>query len=169
MVFAQETSTKSIAVGDDAPTFALPDMEQNYISLRDFCGEKLRKPWINKEKHVVLLSFFATWCKPCMAEIPHLENIAQRYRDKNVKLFLIDVGEDQQKIAEFIAAKNISLPVLIDRYQTVAEKYDALTLPRLFIIDQEGTIRKENKGFTDPEKFTRELTEMIDDLLRSSS
>ena len=51
----EEVSIKS---GMQAPTFSLPDMDQNYISLRDFCGEKLRKPWKNKTKHVVVLSFF---------------------------------------------------------------------------------------------------------------
>ncbi len=164
--FGQSSTTEKIAVGDEAPTFSLPDLEQNYVALRDFCGKELRKPWINKEKHVVVLSFFATWCKPCMAEIPHLEAIARKYDNKNVKIFLIDVGEDLQKVSEFRKAKQIKLPVLIDRYQTVAEKYDALTLPRLFVIDKEGMIRKENKGFSDPQKFEQELAKLLDQLLR---
>ena len=62
----------------DAPLFSLPDLNNNYIALRDLCGEKLRKPWKNKTKHVVVLSFFATWCKPCIAEIPHLQNIQKK-------------------------------------------------------------------------------------------
>jgi len=168
MVFGQSSPAGTIVIGDEAPTFSLPDLEQNYVSLRDYCGEKLRKPWINKEKHVVLVSFFATWCKPCMAEIPHLERLAKEYAGKNVKLFLIDVGEDLQKVSDFVSSKNIELPVLIDRYQTVAEKYDALTLPRLFIIDKEGVIQKEKKGFSDPEKFVQEMTDLIDGLLTVS-
>ena len=95
----------AVEPGSPAPTFSLPDLEQNYISLRDYCGEKLRKPWKNKEKHVVIISFFATWCKPCMEEIPHLEAIAQKYRNRHVKIFLIDVGEETQKVADFISGK----------------------------------------------------------------
>jgi len=165
-VLGQSSPKEKIAVGDEAPTFSLPDLDQKYVSLRDFCGAELRKPWINKEKHVVVLSFFATWCKPCMAEIPHLEAIARDYVNRKVKIFLIDVGEDLQKVSEFINAKKIELPVLIDRYQTVAEKYDALTLPRLFVIDKEGMIRKENKGFSDPQKFEQELVKVLEQLLR---
>lgn len=154
-----------IKTGSEAPTFSLPDLNQKYISLRDYCGEELRKPWLNKNKYVVLISFFATWCKPCMEELPHLEQVAEKYKDQQVKIFLIDVGEDLQKVSDFVSRKKISLPVLIDRYQTVAEKYDALTLPRLFVIDSVGVIRKENKGFSDPETFELEITSLIDSLL----
>ncbi len=155
----------SVSIGSLAPTFSLPDLEQKYVSLRDYCGEELRKPWINKEKHVVLISFFATWCKPCMAEIPHLESIAKQYVGSNVKIFLVDVGEDLEKVTKFVTSKGIELPVLIDRYQTVAKKYDALMLPRLFVLDKNGIVQKENKGFSDPEKFKQEITNLIDQLL----
>jgi peroxiredoxin len=154
-----------VANGSAAPTFSLPGLDQKYVSLRDYCGEELRKPWLNKEKYVVVLSFFATWCKPCMEELPHLEKVAETCKNQSVKIFLIDVGEDLQKVTDFVGRKKISLPVLIDRYQTVAEKYDALTLPRLFVIDREGVIRKENKGFSDPDTFEHEITDLIDSLL----
>ena len=70
-----DTSATQIKEGACAPTFSLPKLDLKYVSLRDYCGDELRKPWINKIKHVVVLSFFATWCKPCIAEIPHLEKM----------------------------------------------------------------------------------------------
>lgn len=155
-----------ITVGQDAPTFSLPDVDQKYISLRDFCGEKLRKPWKNKTKHVVVLSFFATWCKPCMAEIPHLESLKEEFSGQPVKFFLVDVGEDREKIIEFKNKKNIRLNILLDRYQKTAAKYDALTLPRLVVIDKGGVIRKEQKGFSDPDAFETEMKKLLADLLK---
>ena len=154
-----------IAVGQEAPTFSLPDLDQKYITLRDLCGKNLRKPWKNKTKHVVVLSFFATWCKPCIAEIPHLESLEKEFAGQPVKFFLVDVGEDRAKVVDFKNKKEIGLKILLDRYQKTATNYDALTLPRLVIIDKEGVIKKEQKGFSDPEAFETELKNMITELL----
>ena len=90
-----------IKKGEEAPLFSLPDVSNQYIALRDLCGEKLRKPWKNKVKHVVVLSFFASWCKPCIAELPHLQKIQNQFKDQPVKFFLINVGEDKIKIEEY--------------------------------------------------------------------
>ena len=135
----------TITSGQEAPTFSLPDVDQNYISLRDYCGEKLRKPWKNKTKHVVVISFFATWCKPCIAEIPHLEKIQEEFKDQPVKFLLVNVGEERDKVVTFQQKKEVNLKILLDRYQKTAGKYDALTLPRLVVIDKQGIIRKEQK------------------------
>jgi peroxiredoxin len=162
LVFAQDNGLK---VGDEAPTFSLPDMNLKYVSLRDFSGAKLRKPWKNKTKHVVVISFFATWCKPCMKEIPHLQNVRDSFDDQPVKFFLIDVGEDQKKVSTFLRNKDINIPVLLDRYQKTAEKYDALTLPRLFVVDKNGVVRKEQKGFANPAHFESEMKALITGLL----
>jgi thiol-disulfide isomerase/thioredoxin len=163
---AVSTDDVRISPGDEAPTFSLPDVNQKYFYLRDFCGEKLRKPWKNKTKHVVVISFFATWCKPCIAEIPHLEKIQEDFTDQPVKFFLVNVGEERTKVLSFQKKKKVNLKILLDRYQKTAGKYDALTLPRLVVIDKQGIIRKEQKGFTDPEIFESEMKETISGLLK---
>ena len=162
----KNSKTDPPAVGKEAPTFSLPDLKQQYVTLRDLCGPKLNKPWINKTKQVVVLSFFATWCNPCMKEIPHLEKIKEKFSGQSVKFFLIDVGEEDAKLQEFLVLNTIKLDILVDRYNKLAEKYDALTLPRLYVIDKEGIIRKEQKGFTNPEQFESEMTTLLNDLLK---
>ena len=158
-------SNPVLQIGDEAPTFSLPTLDHKYVTLRDFCGESLRKPWKNKTKYVVVISFFATWCKPCIAEIPHLEKLSKDFKGMPVRFYLIDVGEDNNTVAKFIREKNIKLPVLLDRYQKTAEKYDALTLPRLFVLDKNGIIQKEQKGFADAETFEKEMIELLSSLL----
>lgn len=152
------------SVGDKAPNFTLPDLNNNYVFLRDFCGEKLRKPWVNKEKYAVVMSFFATWCVPCMKEIPHLTQVAEQFRDKKIKFFLIDVGEDKAKLEPFLKEKNITLPVLLDQYQVVAEKYGAKSLPTLVVLDQNGKVRKYKKGFKDGSRFVKDMTDLLEQL-----
>jgi peroxiredoxin len=163
---AENHKINGIEIGKEAPTFSLPDLKQQYVALRDFCGPKLNKPWINKTKHVVVLSFFATWCKPCLQEIPHLEKIEKGFSGQAVKFLLVNVGEEEVKIKEFLTLNSINLNILMDRYNKIAEKYDALTLPRLYVIDKEGIVRKEQKGFSNPEQFEQDMIQLLNELLK---
>jgi thiol-disulfide isomerase/thioredoxin len=163
-LYAQESSDP-LAIGCESPTFSLPSLDQEYVSLRDFCGQELRKPWINKTKHVVVLSFFATWCEPCKAEIPHLTKLQEEFKDQPVKFFLIDVGEEESEVIEYVTSANVKIPVLLDRYKKTAERFDALTLPRLYVLDKKGLIQRKQKGFNNPEDFEIEMRELITLLL----
>jgi thiol-disulfide isomerase/thioredoxin len=170
-VFAQDspdTTLMQIRVGQNAPSFALPKLDLKYISLRDYCGEDLRKPWINKVKHVVILSFFATWCKPCIAEIPHLEKLKRDFEGLPIKFFLIDVGEEKEKVVKFAQKRDVKLTILLDRYNKIAEKYGVLSLPRLFVLDKNGIIRKMQSGFSDPKQFEKDMFTLILELLEES-
>lgn len=164
VVFSQEISD-TLCIGCESPTFSLPSLDQEYVSLRDFCGQELRKPWINKIKHVVVLSFFATWCEPCKKEIPHLTILRNEFRDKPVKFLIIDVGEEREKVLNFIRSSGIEIPVLLDRYTKTAERYDALNLPRLFVLDKNGLIQRKQRGFSRAEDFEIEMRELITLLL----
>jgi peroxiredoxin len=169
LCFAQlDTQSGQLKVGDKAPTFSLPQLDLQYVSLRDYCGEKLRKPWVNKIKHVVVISFFATWCKPCIAEIPHLEKIRSDFEGLPVKFFLIDVGEERDKVAKFATKEGLKFTILLDRYNKISEKYDALSIPRLFVVDKEGIVRKEQTGFSDPKQFEKEMIMLLLELLEKT-
>ncbi len=161
---AQEMSDP-LCIDCESPTFSLPSLDQEYISLRDFCGKELRKPWINKTKHVVVLSFFATWCEPCKAEIPHLTKLQEEFKDQPVKFFLIDVGEEKADVLNYVNSAGVKIPVLLDRYKKTAERFDALTLPRLYVLDKNGLIQRKQKGFNNPEDFEIEMRELITLLL----
>jgi hypothetical protein len=97
---------------------------------------------------------------------PHLEKIESNFDGQPVKFLLVNVGEEEAKIKEFLSGNSVKLDILLDRYSKIAEKYDALSLPRLYVIDKEGIVRKEQKGFSDPEQFEIELTRMLTDLLK---
>ena len=165
LVISTQGLIGEMQLGSEAPLFSLPDVDNEYVALRDLCGEKLRKPWKNKTKHVVVLSFFASWCKPCIAEIPHLQVLKNKYKNESIKFFLINVGEEKGKIQEFLESRNITIPILMDKYKKVSEKYDALRLPRLIVIDKKGIIQLEQRGFKDGKKFESDLDAIISKLL----
>ncbi len=162
--FAQ-TEKPALKVGDVAPVFSLPDLKNNYVFLRDYSGEKLRKPWKNKIKYAVVMSFFATWCGPCIKEIPYLEILQKEFKDKSVKFFLVDVGEERAKLDQFLSKNEIGLNILHDRYQQTSEKYGANSLPRLIVIDKEGIVQLVKRGFKDGDSFLTELRSLVSKLL----
>lgn len=164
-IFAQQKRVESLTPGSKAPSFTLPDANNNYVFLRDICGEKLRKPWKNKTKYVVVLSFFATWCAPCQKEIPHLMELQKQFAGRDIKFYLISVGEKKAKVLPFVRGKGYTLPLLIDQYQVVADKYGAHTLPRLVVIDKKGIVRRYNIGFENKANFETDLAALLSKLL----
>lgn len=124
-----------LAEDSEAPVFSLPEEQNNYFSLRDFCRPELRKPGINREKQVFVLSFFATWCLPCEIEMPFLMQRKERYEKQAVKFFLINVAGEKQKMLSYDKKKPFNVPVLFDPYKIVSEKHGVHTLPGLVVID----------------------------------
>ena len=165
LLAGDDTSSNDLIIDDEAPVFSLPDMDGNYVFLRDFCGGTLRKPWINKEKKAVVISFFATWCMPCKKEIPYLMQLKDQFKDKPVEFILVDVGENKEKVEPYIQQENIDLTVLFDQYQVVSKKYGATSLPRLVVISKGGKVKKYQKGFEDPEVFVTDMQKLLSELV----
>lgn len=160
--------------GDEAPKFALRTTEGDYRILSKWSGERLSRPASQPIRHVVIASFFATWCAPCMKELPHLQNLYEKYMGKDIKFFLIDITESTRsvegyenspKAGPFLKKKGITIPILIDIYGMAKKNYGVTTLPRLFVIDRYRKIRLTKKGFHKGEDFEGELAAIIDKLL----
>lgn len=163
-VFAQEPDSirKALTVGEEAPMFVLKDLSGEYVYLRDYTGKKLRQPWKQSIKNVVVVSFFATWCIPCKTEIPILGEIATTYVDKPLKIYLVDLKEKATIVVPFLEEFDVSIQVLMDEYGVAAEKFGVVALPHLFLIDKEGIVRYFSRGLKEPEEFRSNLITSID-------
>jgi peroxiredoxin len=164
--FSQTRATNgAVQTGSAAPTFVLRSYDGNVVFLRDYCG-KLRFPW-RQEKRSVVVSFFATWCQPCLKEIAVLHEVAEMTKDKPPVFLLINVGEDTAQVRRFLAASSIRFPILMDEYSTTArafgvvDKNNRVTLPRLFVIDREGKVAYASQGMENPEEFKKRLLEEL--------
>ena len=167
-----------LKAGDIAPSWALMSGPGKFEFLKTWTeekGKKLRKPMTQPDRHVVVLSFFATWCKPCMKELPHLQNLYEKYEGEKIKFFMIDITEatrtvrgleDSPKAGPFLADKGITMPILNDSRGVAKKRYGAKTLPRLYVVDKYRTIRLAKKGFDEGEDFEGELITVIDELLK---
>ncbi|NQU68115.1 MAG: TlpA family protein disulfide reductase [Candidatus Marinimicrobia bacterium] len=132
-----------------APTFFLPTLKGDHFFASEHYGEEA------KDSKMTVISFFATWCGPCQKEIKTLESFSKKYTDVN--FYLINYMEEEAVILKWLEKMETDLPILLDRYGLIAEKFDgvisqnagkkAAILPALFVIDKNGVITYSHSGF----------------------
>jgi peroxiredoxin len=117
-----------------APPFVLADPNGITYALEDLRGQ------------VVLLNFWATWCEPCKAEMPELDDLAREYRDAGLRVLAVNVLEDVESIRRFGEEFQLELPLLVDRRGDVNKAYSVQGLPTSYLIDADGVIRDVRLG-----------------------
>lgn len=102
---------------------------------------------------VTVLNFFATWCGPCLTELPHLQQVADRFADREDVAFVV-VGreESQETLDEFVSKNGYRIPFVADKEGSLYREFAKTIIPRTYIIDSTGTIQFEIIGF-DQEKL----------------
>lgn len=115
--------------------------------------------------NVVVLNFFATTCVPCIREIPTYNKIAKSFQGKNVKLIYVNVDTQvsDADLTRFIAKKNIDLPMMLPNQRDAIRKYKVYSLPRIVVIDKQGKVAMEVRGFHDDlkEKLTTKINQLL--------
>jgi thiol-disulfide isomerase/thioredoxin len=96
----------------------------------------------------VVVNFFATWCGPCLSELPHLQQLADRYKDRNDILFVV-VGreETQESIDAFVSKHGFRMQFVADPERKIYSMFAKELIPRTYLIDEHRTIRFEVLGF----------------------
>jgi len=87
---------------------------------------------------VVLLNFWATWCPPCLQEMPAMERLYRRHKAADFVLVAVSVDADPKKVAPFLAEHKLTFPVALDPNMTLAERYGVRALPSSFVVDRRG-------------------------------
>ncbi len=136
--------------GDPAPDFRFQDATGATYSLSDFKGRS------------VLLNFWRTDCGWCIVEMPFIQQVYDEWPDDEVVILTINISEDADKVSDFLADIEVSLPVLLDREAEVTMQYRVSSLPRTFFIDKEGAIRGIMPGaFQSAEQLEDALNQLI--------
>lgn len=112
-----------------APNFTLPGIDGKMVSLSDFKGK------------VVLLNIWATWCPPCVDEMPSMEKLHQKMKGENFEILAVSIDEDGAKaVIPFMEKHNLSFTALIDTKGALKSLYQTTGVPESFIVDSEGII-----------------------------
>jgi peroxiredoxin/outer membrane lipoprotein-sorting protein len=122
-------------VGKPAPLFTLKDMKDQNVSLAEQKG------------HVVVLDFWATWCGPCVQELPTLDKLSQNLAPRGVKFFALNQSESKELVQAFLGKHSLSLPVLLDDKTTAAQAYLVEGIPQTVVINKTGRVAKVFVGF----------------------
>ena len=117
-----------------ATKFTLTDIKDQSHSLSDYKGK------------VVLVNFWASWCPPCIYEMPELTRLKKQLSDQPFEILALNVGEKKYKVRKFAKLINFHLPVLLDTSKETFDDWDIKTLPTSFLIDAEGKIRYRVRG-----------------------
>lgn len=112
----------------------------------------------------LLLNFWATWCPPCRAEMPTLQQLAEIYGPEQLQVLAVNVGEGPRRIARYVQASGLNLTVLLDTHSEIAKAWEASALPTTYLIDAQGRPRQRVRGELD---WTgREAAALVEPLLR---
>jgi cytochrome c biogenesis protein CcmG/thiol:disulfide interchange protein DsbE len=129
-----QTGPVSAASHSPAPDFSLTDLNGQPLNLSSYRGK------------VVLLDFWATWCTPCRAEIPHFVEYQNAYRDQGLQVIGISMDDDLKPVGPFYKEYKMNYPVALGN-DNLAQAYGGiLGLPVTFLIDRDGHIQAKYVG-----------------------
>lgn len=135
-----------LKVGQTAPDFTLMTLDGKEAKLSDYRGKK------------VILNFWATWCPPCKAEIPHMEKYYKKSaKDDNVEILAVNLkksDKDEDYIKDFVKSYDMTYPVLLDTDGEQQEQYQIVTIPTTYFIDTKGKIQTTITGPMDQKKMS---------------
>src|SRR5262249_44436268 len=129
-------SSRPEMIGRAAPDFAVSDGGRS-VTLSQFRGQ------------VLVLNFWATYCAPCIEELPSLQRMAAQMKDRNIAVLAISEDPDEDASRKFLAKYHIELPSVRDASQANSRLYRTTGIPETFIIDARGILRRKFVGPVD--------------------
>jgi len=121
-------------IGNLAPDFQLYNLEGQTVSLSDLRGKPM------------LINFWATRCPACVSEMPYIQAVYDEWSDKGLVVLAISIGESHSQVENFMESQGLSLPVLLDTKQDIAQKYNIQYIPTTFFIDKDSIIQDKIIG-----------------------
>lgn len=131
----------------------------------DFRAETLENKEIKLsevyENSPTLVSFWALWCKPCRAEIRHLENLFNIYKEKGFTIVGInqDTPRSLAKVKSFVSSHNVTFPIVLDPNQEIFQKFNGQSIPLSVLFNKKGEVVYTHLGYLPGDEI--ELEEAI--------
>lgn len=135
-----EFETTLTKVGQPAPEIQWVTLDGQKFDLNTLRGK------------VVLINFFATWCGPCLEEMPHLQkDIFQKIKDKNFVMISIGREHSEAELKDFRKKRQFTIPIAADPERKIFGRFATQYIPRNYVIGTDGRIAFQSVGYTEPE------------------
>jgi peroxiredoxin len=142
-----------INVGQLAPDFSIKDKSGRLVKLSELRGK------------VVFLNLWGTWCTPCIEEMPTMETLYQKYKDRKFEMMAVTVDNDWDVVTRFYKEYNLTLPAFLDPGRQVAELFKVYKYPETFLIDANGYVARHTwvEDWASPRNMA-----IVEDLVRKA-
>ncbi len=138
------------------------DRASEFVNAKDERGRRVKlRSYRNK---IVVVTFGASWCKPCKKELPAWESLAKRYQNKNVVFLAFNIDQDLGKGKEFMKKASLSaMRAVYEQDGSTVQSYSPPTMPSTYVIDKRGIIRHLHAGYRsgDEKKLAAELDQLL--------
>ncbi|GGE55189.1 thiol-disulfide oxidoreductase ResA [Priestia taiwanensis] len=140
---------ETFTMGEVAPNFVLKDLNEKEISLEDYKGKG------------VVLNFWGSWCPPCKEEMPALNNLHKKYKDKGVEVLGVNAGDTPLVAQTFAEKMDLEFPSVMDTKGDVQRAYKVVPLPTTFLIDSDGKVVRMITGIKTEAEFEEYFKEIM--------
>jgi thiol-disulfide isomerase/thioredoxin len=130
------SSARAVEPGQAAPTFQAKALDgKSTLSLDSYKGQ------------VIYLDFWASWCGPCAAALPAIDQLQKEFADKGFQVLAVNVDQDVKDARRFLSRRPVGYPSVADPTGSIPTSFDVETMPTSFLIDRNGVVQYVHKGF----------------------
>ena len=141
----------ALGVGSRAPELGANDANGQRVTVAGLRGK------------VALIDFWASWCEPCKQELPVLDRLYRRHRERGLVVVGVNIDRSVDNMRRFLARTPVSFPVVHDAGQRIAGRYRPPRMPSSYLVDRRGVVRYVHEGFraADASTIERHIEELL--------
>lgn len=151
----------NLTVGEEVPDFSAIDLNGANVTLSDF-----------RDREVVVLDFWATWCQPCIQSMPSLEDLDDHFGERGARILAVNVGENPDLVREFVDDMEFGVRVVMDEDEEISGAYGVRGIPQLVIVGMDGQVAHIEIGYPPfpglAEQRNKRLQTMLEDLTQDN-
>ncbi len=144
----------NLAVGSEIPDFSSVDLDGAGVTLSEF-----------ENREVVVLDFWATWCRPCIRSMPAVQALNEEFDRRGAAFLAVNIGEGPDVVREFVDEREFTVRVVLDEDEEIAHSYGVRGIPQLIVVGRDGRVEHIELGYPPLPRQTEAREQRLRNLL----